>query len=120
MNEIDYKQLWGQVQRYVKLQIDYSLLTLTEKLTLLLSRCVLVLVALLVGTIILFHLSGALVAALVTATGVEWLAYLIVAAILAVCLIVVWANKKRWIVNPVARWLSKLLAKPEKSPEGQA
>ncbi len=112
MTDNDYTQLWQQVKDYIKLQVDYSKLTVAEKLTILLSRIILIVVALLLGASILLLLSAALVVALTGIVGETWVACLIVAAIYLLLLLIVFALKSHLITNPMARFISKLLINP--------
>ena len=112
MNEIDYKKLFTEARKYFSLEWDYTKLTAVEKLAVLLSAVACVAVVIIIGTFVLHHLFAALIGVLTTALGCAWGAHLIAAAILIVLLLVVFAFKKQLIVNPVARFVSKLFLKP--------
>ena len=94
MIDNEYKQLWQQVKNHISLQLQYSKLTLAEKLTLLASRLI---------------LSGALIVALAAVVGETWIACLIVAAIYLVLLLLVFAYRHSLIIDPVTRFITKLL-----------
>ena len=113
MNEIDYKKLFNEARRYFSMEWDYTKLTAVEKLAVLLSAVAFVAVVIIIGTFILHYLFSALISILASAMGCAWGAHLIAAAILLVLLLVVFAFKKQLIVNPVARFVSKLFLKPE-------
>lgn len=106
--DLDYKKLWTQLKRLVSLQYDYTKLTLAEKLTILLSRMVMVAIGLLIGTCVLYQLAAVLVIVLSHSTGNAVVAYLIVVAMLLVLLLLVGVFKTQLIVNPVSRFISKL------------
>lgn len=113
MNEIDYKKLFTEARRYFSLEWDYTKLTAVEKLAVLLSAIAFVAVVIIIATFVLHHLFTALVGVLASALGCAWGAHLIAAAILLVLLLVLFAFKKQLIVDPVARFVSKLFLKPE-------
>lgn len=112
MNEIDYKKLFTEGRKFFSLEWDYTKLTAVEKLAVLLSAVAFVAVVIIIGTFILHYLFAALIAVLSSAMGCAWGAHLIAAGILLVLLLLVFAFKKQLIVDPVARFVSKLFLKP--------
>lgn len=113
MNEIDYRKLLTEARRYFSLEWDYTKLTAVEKLAVLLSAIAFVAVVIIIGTFVLHYLFSALISVLTSALGCAWGAHLIAAAILLLLLLVVVAFKKQIIVDPIARFVSKLFLKPE-------
>lgn len=113
MNEIDYKKLFNEARKYFSLEWDYTKLTAVEKMAVLLSAIAFVAVVLIIGVFIVHYLFSALISLLASAMGCTWGAQLIAVAILLVMLLVVFAFKKQLIVDPVARFVSKLFLKPE-------
>ena len=109
MIDNEYKQLWQQVKNHISLQLQYSKLTLAEKLTLLASRLILVMIAIMLGASVMLILSGALIVALPAGVGETWIACLIVAAIYLVLLLLVFAYRHSLIIDPVTRFITKLL-----------
>lgn len=109
MIDNEYKQLWQQVKNHISLQLQYSKLTLAEKLTLLASRLILVMIAIMLGASVMLILSGALIVALAAGVGGAWIACLIVAAIYLVLLLLVFAYRQSLIIDPVTRFITKLL-----------
>ena len=109
MIDNEYKQLWQQVKNHISLQLQYSKLTLAEKLTLLASRLILVMIAIMLGASVMLILSGALIVALAPVVGETWIACLIVAAIYLVLLLLVFAYRQSLIIDPVTRFITKLL-----------
>jgi len=112
MNEIDYKKLFAEARKYFSLEWDYIKLTAVEKMAVLLSAIALVAVVIIIATFVLHHMMAALVGVLASALGCTWGAHLIAALILLVVLLVVFAFKRQLIVDPVARFISKLFLKP--------
>ena len=113
MNEIDFKKLFNEARRYFSLEWDYTRLTAVEKIAVLLSTTAFVAVMFIIGAFVLHYLFSALISVLASALGCSWGANLIAAAILLLLLLLVVAFKKRLIVDPIARFVSKLLLKPE-------
>lgn len=113
MNENDYKKLFTEARKYFSLEWDYTKLTAVEKLAILLSAIAFVAVVIIIGMFALQYLFSALISVLAEAMGCAWGANLIAVAILLVLLLVVFAFKKQLIVNPIARFVSKLFLKPE-------
>ena len=113
MNEIDYKKLFTEARRFFSLEWDYTKLTAVEKMAVLLSSIAFVAVVIIVATFVLHHMFAALISVLTSALGCAWGAHLIAAGILLILLLVLFAFKKQLIVDPVARFVSKLFLKPE-------
>lgn len=108
----DYKRTWDEVKRYLSMQVDYAKLTATEKLTVLLSAIAVIAVVLILGTGVLFYLSFAFVQMLAIWLGDALWAYLVMSGIFAVVLALVFIFRNKWIIDPVARFLSKLFLSP--------
>lgn len=113
MNEIDYKRLLAEARKFFTLEWDYTKLTAVEKLAVLLSAIAFVAVVLIIVAFALLFLFSALISILAEAMGCTWGAQLIAVGILLVLLLVVVAFKRQLIVDPVARFVSKLFLKPQ-------
>lgn len=113
MNEIDYKKLFTEARKFFSLEWDYTKLTAVEKLAVLLSATAFVAVVIIIATFALSYLFSALIAVLAAALGCEWGAQLIASALLLLLLLVVVTFKQRLIVDPIARFVSKLFLKPD-------
>ena len=113
MNEIDYKKLISEARKYFSLEWDYTKLTAVEKMAVLLSSIAFVAVVIIISTFALAYVFSALISVLATALGCTWGAQLIAAGILLLLLLVVFAFKRQLIVDPVARFVSKLFLKPD-------
>ena len=66
-------------------------------------------VAIMLGASVMLILSGALIVALAAVVGETWIACLIVAAIYLVLLLLVFAYRHSLIIDPVTRFITKLL-----------
>jgi len=113
MNEIDYKRLIIEGKNFFSREWDYDKFTAVEKMSILLSAVAFIAVLFVIGTFVLHYLLAALITVLADALQCTWMAYLIAAALLLLLLLVVLAFKRQLIVDPVARFLSKLFLKPE-------
>ena len=101
------QSLIRQGKRYLTLQFNYGKLTLAEKLTILLSGVLLVMICLTLSAFAIGFLAFALVDAWkesMSSVG----AYSVVAAIFVVLTVVVYLCRKALIINPIARFVSKL------------
>ena len=110
----NYKELFEEIKKYITLQVDYTKLTVVEKLVILLSALA---VAMIVGALlicILFYVMMSLSHLLNQLGVMMWLAYLIVAAIYTIVLIGVVIFRQKLIIDPIAKFLSKLFLNPQK------
>lgn len=107
------QRLVSAVKRYLCLQRDYVMLSLAEKLTVLLTVLLVGGIVLLLAAMVLVFASLAASAQIALWTGSTVLGYGIVAAFYLLIGIVVWLNRKRWIANPIAAFLTTLLVDDE-------
>ena len=96
------------VSRYIKLLLEDTRLNVTEKLTRLLSALTVCALLLVLALATLLFLSLAAGPALADVMNPIW-AYVIVASFYAVIAVVIFFCKTVLIVNPIARFLSRLL-----------
>lgn len=115
MNEIDFRQLLLEAKKFFTHEWNYTKLTAVEKLTILLSATAVVAVVVIIGAFALAYLANTLVTLLGQALGSEWGANLLVAALLVVLLLLVIAFKQRIIVDPIARFVTKLFLNAEEN-----
>jgi len=106
-------RLISGVKRYLHLQRDFVMLTLAEKLTVLLTVLLAGGIVLLLAAMVLLFASLAVGAQLGQWLDSASLGYCIVAAFYLVVGIVVWLNRRRWIANPIANFLATLLMEDE-------
>lgn len=102
--------IWMELKETLKLNIDYARLTGAEKVTTFLSVFVVILAAMLLFSFVVFFISVGLVVLLSHATGMFG-ACMIMAGIYLVIMLVVFALRKRIIVDPIARFVSTLFLK---------
>ena len=104
----DNDSLLSDVKKYIDLNIDYLKVAGTEKLAIILSGIAVVAAVMILGGIALFYISFSGVYLIEAWVGSESLAYLIVGIIMLILLLIVYAFRMKLIVNPIARFVSKL------------
>ncbi|MBQ4138709.1 MAG: hypothetical protein II592_04110, partial [Muribaculaceae bacterium] len=113
MNDVDYNKTWQSLKSHLKIELDYTKLTAAEKTSVLLSRILIIALMILLGMSVLLFLSLSLAQVLTSATGSAAVAYLIVACLLIIVVLCIIAFKKQLIIDPVARFVSKLFLSPD-------
>jgi len=108
-----YKQIIDSLKQSAKVELEYSKLTLSEKLSILLSRGIIVLIIIIFAACALFLLEWGLTHWLIQLTGSLWIGVLVSLAVLMVILIVLFGYRKQLVINPVTRFVTKLLLNPE-------
>jgi len=105
--------VFDSLKRLISLQLGYARLTAAEKCTVLLSATAFYSIAVILATLVLIFISVG-IGHLLAGTWVGQFAYLFVAGLYAVLLVLLIVFRKRLIVNPVARFMSKLFVEPPK------
>lgn len=108
-----YKHLIDSIKQSAKVELEYSKLTLAEQLSILLSRGIIVLVLIIFAACALFLLEWGLTHWLVQLSGSLWIGVLVSLAVLLLILIVLFGYRKQLVINPVTRFVTKLLLNPE-------
>lgn len=108
-----YTQIIESLKQSAKVELEYSKLTLSEKLSILLSRGIIVLVMIIFATCALFLLEWGVTRWLVDITGSLWIGVLVSLAVLLIILLVLYGYRKQLVINPVTRFVTKLLLNPE-------
>lgn len=103
--------LWAEIRSTLKLNVDYARLTAAEKMTMLLTTVSFAMLAFVLISLFMFFLSIAIVRCIATGVGMIW-AYFIMCGFYIVLLGVVIAFRKQLIVNPIARFVSRLFFNP--------
>lgn len=94
------------------MEMEYAKITLVEKLAEIFSTVAIVAIVVIMCSGVLFYMSFSLVAYLSEVLCSEVLAYLCVSGIIALVLVILMLLRKRIVINPIARFLSKLLLTP--------
>ncbi len=101
-------QLITEIKEYVILQKDYAKLELVEKLTILISTLIMVLVITLLGIVTLFYVLFALVYVLEPLVGGLPTSLSIIAVISLLIMAFLAIFRKKIIINPLTKFLVKL------------
>lgn len=102
------KEILDEAKKYYGLQKEYFKLTLAEKMTLLLGGIAFAVLAIVLIITIMMFLGLALVHWIGEAIGNIGLCYAIFALFIAIFLIIIYANKRRFIILPIARMMTKI------------
>lgn len=109
--ESGYTRLYRQTKRLLNLEVENIRLMLTEKLTLLLGRIALVAVVFVVCTTALIFLSMSVADFLLRGLAPCW-TYLIIGGFYVMIAIIATCFKRRLIVDPIARYISRVVLDP--------
>lgn len=109
--ESTYNRLYLELKRLAGLQIENAKLLVTEKLTLLLGRMALVAVAFVVSATALIFLSMSAADFLLRGLAPCW-TYLIIGGFYVVIVIIACCFRRRLIVDPIARYISRVILDP--------
>ncbi len=111
------KQLFAEFKKYLSLQKEYTRLEVTEKLSVLLSMLIVVLLAVILGMMALFYLSFTFAYLLAPVVGGMGVSFSLVAAIYVLLGILLIACRKTLIINPMVRFLARLFMKNPDKPD---
>ena len=115
------QQLFGEVKKYLALQKEYTLLEVSEKLTILLSTLVLILIVIILSMVALFYLSFTCAYLLAPVLGSTMLSFALITALVILLTIVIIRFRKRLIINPMAKFIANLfIANPNKNEQSQS
>lgn len=103
--------LLTEVKQYIDLNIEYARLTVAEKMAVLLTTVATVTVTGVLALLIFFFVSIAAVHWLALAGMSVALAYSIMAAFYVLLLALLWVFRRQLVINPIVRFVTKLLMK---------
>ncbi len=103
-------QLFEEGRRYFALQKDYLSLQSVETLTRLFTAIALTAILILIGFLVVLFGSFSLAYWLGEVLDSAVLGFAIIAGILFLCALLVYANRNSWIIQPTTRFLVSLLA----------
>jgi hypothetical protein len=104
----EFGKLYDELKNYVDLQTEYVKVAFVEKLTILLSAFFIISLTLALAFGALFYFCFSLVHIIESFTGTEATAFALVALCYVALIVVVVAFRKKLIINPIVRFLSKL------------
>ena len=99
--------LWTEAKNYLELQKEYLKLDSAEKLSVLLSAVATAAVCLILALAALFFFVIAFALWLAKMVGAAW-SFTIVGGAMLLIIIIILLCRKRWIVQPIARFVAKL------------
>ena len=112
------QSLWTEAKSYLELQKEYLKLDSAEKLSVLLSAVATVAVCLILALAALFFFVIALALWLAKMVGAAW-SFTIVGGAMLLIIIIILLCRKRWIVQPVTRFVAGLFVGEDEEEEEQ-
>lgn len=115
-NSIDnIQQLYTEFKKYLKLQKRYTQLEIAEKLTLLLSKLLLILVVVILGMMALFYLSLTVAYLLAPLVGGLKDSFAIICGVQILLIVLVIILRKSIIVNPLTKFITGMFKENDKN-----
>jgi len=104
----NFQQLYADVKKYVELQTEYVKVEFVEKLSILLSTFLIVVLAIILLVAALFYMFFSLAYALLPLVGSLALSFCIISCIYFILIGFLFLFRKKIIINPLVKFLSKL------------
>ena len=102
------QQLLAEFKKFLVLQKEYTKLELTEKLTILLSTLIMILVLTILGMVALFYLLFALAYILEPLVGGLMVSFGIIAGINVLLIAIIYFFRRQLIISPMVNFLANL------------
>jgi membrane-bound ClpP family serine protease len=115
----DLQTLWAEIKNHLELQKQYLLMDTAEKLTVLLSAVAIAVICLTLGAMALFFMLFAIAAWIGQIAGNAFLGFLIMGALLLLLMMIAYAGRKRWIIQPLSRLVVGLFLQEEEGKEAE-
>jgi ABC-type sugar transport system permease subunit len=109
-----FKELLAEIKEYLKLQKEFTLIQLTEKLGIFFSALILVIVFLVLGVVALFYLLFCLAYLIEPYVGGMKGSFAIIVGVDLLIIAVIAIFRKKFIVKPIVNFLAHLLLDDEK------
>lgn len=100
--------LFKEIRKYIELQGQYLKLDLVEKLTILLSTLILILLLVILGMMALFYFSFMLVYAIAPLVGSLIGGYAVIGGIVLILALFIYQKRKQLIFQPMVNFLARL------------
>lgn len=110
-------QLLDEVKNYIKLEKEYLVLDLVEKISLLLSAVILGFILMCLGIVVLFYLSFTFIYLISPLVGGLTVAFALTTAVLLLFLLGIYHNRKAWILIPITHFVASVLLKGKAADE---
>ena len=104
----NFQQLFFEFKKYLELQKEYTKLEFTEKLTILLSTLIMIVILIILGMVALFYLIFALAYVLKPLVGGLMASFAIIAGINILIMALVIIFRKQLIISPMVNFLANL------------
>ncbi|MDE5685233.1 MAG: phage holin family protein [Paramuribaculum sp.] len=105
-----FKQIYEEGKEFARLKLEYGKLTVTEKLTMLISSLAIGLISVFLAVIAIFFLSMSAVDWIAESVGRTWSCLIMCGCYLVlICLLIL--LRKPLVVNPMARLISRIILK---------
>lgn len=102
------QHLFAEFKKFLVLQKEYTKLELTEKLTILLSTLIMILVLTILGMVALFYLLFALAYILEPLVGGLMVSFGIIAGINVLLIAIIYFFRRQLIISPMVNFLANL------------
>lgn len=102
------KDLYAEIKKYVGLQAEYFKVEFVEKMTILLSTLLIIVLVINLAVAALFYAFFALAYALEPVVGGLILSFIMVSAVFVLLIVLLFVFRKKLIINPMVRFLSTL------------
>ena len=102
------QQLFIEFKKYLELQKEYTKLEVTEKLSKLLSTLLLVLLVVIHGVVVLFHLSVPLVYILAPLVGGLMMSFALITCFHILLIVLLVLFRKKLIIDPTVKLIAEL------------
>jgi riboflavin transporter FmnP len=109
--------MFDNVKQYLDLKLEYLRLDLSEKLSVLVGKLILVGLLGIMGLAVLILVLLLLNNLLTQWIGIEWLATLVEIAIMVIAMLAVWRFKDKLIINPVANSIIQTIFDTDKGDD---
>ena len=102
------QQLFIEFKKYLELQKEYTKLEVTEKLSKLRSTLLLVLLVVILGVVVLFHLSFTLVYILAPLVGGLMMSFALITCFHILLIVLLVLFRKKLIIDPTVKLIAEL------------
>lgn len=113
----NFQELLQELKTYLGLQKKYVSMDAADKLTVLLSTVSVVSICILVGSMILFFATFALAQWIGDLANSQPIGFLTIAGVLFIGLLVLYRNRGKWILRPIARLMVSIFIDKEDEEE---
>ncbi len=114
-----FRALFNELRRYLKLQKRYVALDAADKLIVLLTTIAVAEVCFVLGAMLLFFLTVALAMWIGRLADNVAVGFLSIAAVLAIALFIFNKNRTRWVLVPISRLVVGLFSSISSSPDDE-